>query len=195
MDKQKDLIDRILDIEQDMFSRVRSATPAPCQNEPDRFRQIRGSIYEAWNEEMLESYLEDLKVAQKKGRNLFSEKYARMDNLIPQLNTNPLIDKIVEVETKWQTEIRNKFPAVYNRLCRDASQAQDGSNFAVYLKCELETYSDKTIQLYYQHIKNALERGENMAISSLQRLVKKGGFNDLDHAENYLKNITDTMTD
>jgi len=36
-----------------------------------------------WSKEMLESYFDDLVIAQKKGRNLVTEKYARMDNLIP----------------------------------------------------------------------------------------------------------------
>jgi hypothetical protein len=128
-----------------------------------------------WPTEMLESYLDDLVTAQKNGRNLVTEKYARMDNLIPPLNTNPLIAKIVEIETKWQEEIKEQFPATYDRLCLGKTQARDGSDFSIYLRCELETYSDKTIDLYYQHVKKALDKNENSAISSLQRLVKKGG--------------------
>jgi len=188
MEEHKNLIQQILDIEWDMFSRVQSATPAPCQSAPDSFKKIRGSIYEMWSEEMLESYLNDLETAQKKGRNLVTEKYARMDNLIPSLNTNPLINKIVEIETKWQEEIMENFPATYDRLCRGKSQARDGSDFSIYLRCEIETYSDKTIELYYQHIREALDNNENTAISSLQRLVKKGGFSNLQHAEKFLKN-------
>ena len=187
MEEHQDLIEQILAIEWDMFSRVRSATPAPCQSAPDSFKTIRGSNYEMWSKEMLESYLDDLKIAQKKGRNLVTSKYARMDNLIPSLNTNPLINKIVEIETEWQKEILEKFPVTYDRLCRGTSQAQDGSNFSVYLRCEIETYSNKTIELYYQHVKIACDNEENNAISALQRLVKKGGFNDLDHAEAFLK--------
>jgi hypothetical protein len=171
------------------FSRVQSATPAPCQSAPDSFKKIRGSNYEMWSKEMLVSYLDDLKIAQKKRRNLVTEKYARMDNLIPPLNANPLIDKIVEIETKWQKKIMEKFPVTFDRLCRGTSQSQDGSNFSVYLRCEIETYSDKTIELYYQHVKTALDNDVNIAILALQRLVKKGGFNDLDHAEHFYFNL------
>ena len=144
-------------------------------------------VYEMWTNEMLESYLNDLKTAQKNGRNLLIEKYARMDNLIPPLNTNPLIDKIVEIETMWQEEIRNKYPAIYNRVCRSTDPARDGSNFSIYLQCELETYSDNTLELYYKNSKSAFDRGENLALRTLERLVKKGGYNDLDHAEKLLK--------
>lgn len=187
MDKQDILVKQILDIEWDMFSRVQSATPAPCQSAPDKFKKIRGSIFEMWSKEMLESYFDDLVIAQKKGRNLVTEKYARMDNLIPPINTNPLIEKIVEIESKWQDEIMVKFPVTYDRLCRGSSQTQDGSNFAVYLRCEIETYSDKTIELYYHHVKMAFDNDENLTISALKRLVRKGGFDDLLHAEAYLK--------
>jgi len=189
MTENHDIIEQILDIELYMFQRVKSSGPAPCQSVPDNFRKIRGSIYEMWTKEMLESYLNDLKVAQKKGRNLVTEKYARMDNLIPPLNTNPLIDKIVEIEAKWQEEIEVKYPAIYNRMCRSTNPAQDGSNFSVYLKGELETYSDNTLELYYENAKKTLEKGENLALRALERLIKKGGYNDLDHAENVLQSL------
>ena len=187
MGELQDLIEQILNIEWHMFSRVQSATPAPCQRAPDRFQKIRGSNYEMWTKGMLESYLCDLKMAQEAGRNLVTEKYARMDNLIPPLNTNPLLSKIVAIETKWQTEIMQEFPAIYDRLCRNPSQVQNGSNFSIYLRCELETYSDKTIQLYYQHVKKAVDKGRNIALAALQKLIKKGGYRDLDQAEKYLK--------
>jgi hypothetical protein len=187
MSESQDLIEQILNIEWQMFSRVKSATPAACQRAPDRFQKIRGSNYEMWTKEMLESYLHDLKMAQEAGRNLVTEKYARMDNLIPPLNTNPLLSKIVEIETKWQKEIMKKFPAVYDRLCRNTSQVQNGSNFSIYLKSELETYSDRTIQLYYEHVKKAVDKGRNIALDALKKLIKKAGYRDLDHAENYLK--------
>ena len=185
----QDLIQRILDIEWDMFRRVKSLTPASCQSSPDAFRKIRGSIYEMWEEDMLASYLDDLKIAQKNGRNLLTEKYARMDNLIPESNSSPFIDKIVQIESEWQVELRNKYPATYNRLCRSTAPAQDGSNFSVYLRSELETYSHKTIKLYYEHVQQAREKGKNIAMLALQKLIKKGGYHDLDHAERCLSKV------
>ena len=186
MAEYQGIIEEILDIELYMFQRVRSSGTAPCQDEPDAFRKIRASIYEMWTGEMLESYLSDLKAAQKDGRNLLMEKYARMDNLMPLLNTNPLIDKIVEIETGWQEEIRDRYPTIYNRVCRSTAPAQDGSNFSIYLQCELETYGDNTLELYYKNLINALDKGENLSLKMLERLVRKGGYNDLDHAEKSL---------
>lgn len=54
---------------------------------------------------MLESYFKDLVVATRTGRNLVFEKYAGMDNKIPKINMNPLIDNIVEIEQKWQDDL------------------------------------------------------------------------------------------
>jgi hypothetical protein len=136
---------------------------------------------------MLKSYLDDLELALKNGRNLLTEKYARMDGIIPAGDTNPLIDLIVVVEEKWQEEIKNKYPAIYAQVCRNISSAQDGSNFQVYLRSELETYGDRTIELYLEHVTRASRKGENLAESSLQHMVRKSGYNDLDHAESALR--------
>ena len=187
MTKSQELIEQILNIEWYMFQHVKAAGgSAPCQSAPDTFRKIRGSIFEIWTEELLLSYLEDLGDAEKKGRNLLSEKYARMDNLISPLNDHFLIDKIVEIETVWQEELKKKYPAFYEYSCRSTNSALDGSNFSIYLGSELETYSNKTIELYYDHVKKALEKGRNLSLTALRLLVQKAGYRDLDHAESHL---------
>lgn len=187
MDSQQDTIKKILNIEWYMFQRVKSSGgPAPCQSAPDTFKNIRASIFETWSPGMLASYLEDLKKAVDEGRNLLTEKYARMDNLIPPLSGNSLIDRIVEIETGWQEQARKKYPAIYSRVGRGTGAANDGSNFSIYLRSELETYSGKTLRLYYERIRRALDEGENLALLSLEMLVKKGGFKNLEHAENVL---------
>ena len=186
MAQYESIINQILDMEWYMFQRVKSAEPAACQTQPDTFRDIRRSIYATWTEEMLKAYLEDLKLARKSGRNLLTEKYARMDGIIPTINLNPLIELIVTIEEKWQKELQGRYPAVYNQVCRNIGSTQDGSNFEVYLRSELETYGDRTIELYLEHVRHAWRKGENLAVKSLQQLVRKGGYRDLDHAENCL---------
>lgn len=91
-------IDQILDIEWAMFQRVKSASPVPCQSAPTSFRKIRGANFEMWTDAMLKSYLSDLEAAHKKEKNLITEKYARMDGLIPPLN-NTLISEIAMIES------------------------------------------------------------------------------------------------
>lgn len=177
------LLEKILDLEWDMFVRVRSDQHAPCQTAPDNFRQIRGSLFEMWPDAMLASYLDDLTQAWACGRNLLTEKYARMDQLIEPLSANPVIDKILEIENKWQAELQELYPALYRRCCRKMDPTGNGSNFSVYLRCELETYSDPTLALYYQNVKNAEDEKRNLAQDALYSLVRKSKYRDLAHAE------------
>lgn len=182
----RELIARVLDSEWDMFRRVRSAHPAGCRQSPQTFRRVRASIFELWTEDMLASYLTDLQEAGESGRNLFTEKYARMDNLIPRTNFNPLIEKIVTIETFWQIKTSLIYPHLFRAVCRGSGPADDGSNFSVYLRSELETYGARTIELYYEQVEQAVSKGRNLTLEMLQRLVLKGGFRDLDQAERCL---------
>ena len=177
------LIKSILDKELRMFLAVESEGAASCQEHPEVFKQIRGSIYEMWSHEMLESYFKDLVLAERGGRNLVFEKYARMDNRIPQLSDNPLIGKIADIEEKWQQEIKSKYPAIYQHTCRDMSLAGDGSDFRVYLSCELETYGDKTLENYFKHIQAIFEADENWSLDMLEKLAQKSGIENLDILE------------
>ncbi len=189
MRKKQSLISEILNIEWIMFQCVKGENPAVCQTMPDKFRKIRGSIFKVWSPEALESYLSDLKDARRKGRNLLTEKYARMDNRIPPLSNNPLIEEIVKIETRWQEELRHKYPMVYEVMCRRTSPTSDGSNFSIYLKSELETYGVQTIELYLRKVKEAQKIDVNLAVESLEILVKEGGFSNIMHAEEYFANL------
>ncbi len=189
MRQKQSLINKILNIEWAMFQGVKGETPSSCQRMPGKFRKIRGSIFRVWSTETLESYLHDLKDAQRKNRNLLTEKYARMDNRIPPLRNNPLIEEIVKIETRWQEELRHSYPTVFEVMCRTTNMASDGSNFSIYLKCEVETYSDKTIALYFKKVKEAQKADINLTIKSLEILLKEGGFSNITHAERYLADL------
>jgi len=96
----EDIIEKILARELKMFLSVPSARKSSCQDYPESFKLHRKAQFSCWSRDTLESYLSDLEKAEEKGINLMTHKYARMDNLIPQLNSNPLIDKIVGVSLR-----------------------------------------------------------------------------------------------
>ena len=74
-----ELIDAIVQIEWPMFAGVNNeGGKAACQMDLATFRIMRISQSSAWGEELLESCLADLRAAQNQGRNLMTEKYARM---------------------------------------------------------------------------------------------------------------------
>lgn len=180
------LLNEILDLEWDMFVRVKSAYPVSCQSSPDEFRAIRGRVFEMWSEKMLNAYLEQLQTAKELGRNLLTEKYARMDNLIPPLTENIHIDEIVKISEQWQRDLQQRYPVLFSFCCRGMNPTGDGSNFSVYLSSELETYGDLVIDLYYQNVKSADAQGRNMSAEALLRLVQTSGYRDLRHAESCL---------
>ena len=62
-----------------MFQTVKNiGRKASCQDNKKTFYLIRSSQFRSWSIEILDSYLIDLKEAEGKGRNLLTEKYARM---------------------------------------------------------------------------------------------------------------------
>lgn len=186
MTMSQDLLSEVLDLEWEMFSEVRSAGSAACQSAPGNFRSIRGSLFSLWTDEMLASYRHDLVAARTAGRNLLMEKYARMDGLLPPPPANPMIEIILDIELDWQRDLRERYPALYARCCRQTDLAEDGSDFAIYLRGELETYGYDTVELYYANVDGAARAGRNLAVEALQQLVLAAGYADVDQAEKHL---------
>ncbi|MFH1625020.1 MAG: DUF4125 family protein [Pseudomonadota bacterium] len=168
--KLEELISSIIKIELNMFQRVRSVVPSLCQERPETFKVMRGMTYSVLSVDTLESYHEDLREAETGGRNLLTEKYARIDNLIPPLKTNALIDQLVEIETTWMEEFAAKHPHIL--------QGQS-AGFRCYLASELETYSDRTIDLYVKDVLKARKEGRNLAEERYETLAECLGYDSL----------------
>lgn len=186
MTNKQEIIREILDYELEMFLKVKSRGKAACQDNPDGFRFYRGAMFSVWSIKALESYREDVQRAQKEGKNLLTLKYARMENLIPILNDNILIDKIVDIEIGWVKEIATKYPHVHSKgkpIEEDTSQA---TSTRTYLRGELETYSDKTLELYYHNMLESRERGENLSEKICAMMVEGAGFATLQATEKNL---------
>jgi len=187
MSEEGKLIERILELELNMFLNVRSEYPVSCQQNPEGFRLHRGTQFSLWSEETLRSYHDDLLKAEQQGRNLMTLKYARMENLIPPLSVNPIIDEIVQMELKAQREMLLQYPGI---LTRGRPLGDDGSgttSFKTYLRGELETYSDRTLELLYRDIRQIEDRGENWAIQTYTHLFRELGYESLDEVEEGLR--------
>lgn len=177
MDKREEVIRKIVEIELDMFTKVKTAEPAPCQQQLKTFKLMRQMSHFVLATDTLESYLEDLIKAQAAGRNLVTEKYARMDNLIPPINTNPIIDDIVRIESAWMKELHEKYP--------NAIKIKGG--FSNYAASELETYSNRTLKYYYRDVFTALQEGENLAEKRYIYLYQALGYKSLEEVEHHAK--------
>ena len=170
MSRETELINEILAIELDWFLAVNADLSAESQQNPETFKVIRGSSFETWSEQTLNMYLEHLLNVQQKGRNLVKEKYARMTNLGPPLNDDPTIDDIIMIEEDWQREAANKYPHLFG---------QEGGT-EMYLRCELETYSNATLDSYFKDLSKAWAEGRNAITERYDRLAQTLGYSSLE---------------
>ena len=186
MKNKQELIQEIIDLELDMFLNVRAREPVSCQENPEAFRFHRGVLFSVWSEAALESYRDDLVRANAEGLNLMTLKYARMENSIPPLSENPLIDRIVEIEIAWTKELAAKYPRLHSRGRPIDEDGSRGTSIKTYLRGELETYSDNTLALYYQNQTQALEQKKNLAEKVLLATAAGAGYGSLQEAEDGL---------
>ena len=141
-----------------------------CQTRPDTFRAMRKMAHAAHDDALLESYLADLRQAEADGRNVMVEKYARMDDRLPPLSTSPLLDQIADAEEAFLHEAQRLYPNVI--------KSNGQGMFRRYLRCELETLSLRTLELYAAQIDRARREGRNLVVERhdyLMRLLGKGG--------------------
>lgn len=201
---RKDLIAQVVAIEWEMFQKVSNiGGRASCQDNIKTFTVMRSTQTSAWSEAVLSSYLEDLKEAKANGTNLLTEKYARMmeftspaeyaniqQHLAPiEDDKKLLIDKIVEINVLWSKELQIKFPYVRQRG-RPTSAEDDNryiTSLETYLRCELATYSMRTVLLYYQNVLEQKSNNINGAELVMADMVKQYGFKSLEEANQQLK--------
>ena len=180
------LIKEIVERELAMFLAVQAREPASCQENPDQFRAFRSANFSCWPEDALRSYGEDLLQAEHAGNNLLTLKYALMEGIIPPLTDSTLPEAIVEIEIHWVRELARRYPLIH-RTCRPIDQdTPSATSFATYLRGELETMSEQTLELYHRHQCCCRDRGENLAAVRLLTTLQAKGFTSLDEAEEYL---------
>lgn len=183
-DREK-LMDRIVESELRMFLSVPADGDYRCRQYPDSFRLHRKAQFSIWSDDTLGSYLHDLQGAEKEGKNLMTIKYARMDDLIPRENSNPLIDRIAEIQYRWQKELFHTYPH-FMAGARPLSEDDDSAlktSFETYLKGELETYSDNTLSLLHRDLRNLAKKRMNGSELVYDYLVKGLGYGSLEEAE------------
>ena len=160
------LLDQIAEKELKMF------LDAPDESEglkqrPEAFKLTRVMAHSAHDEAFLSSYLRDLTDAAKVGRNFIVEKYGRLQNILPPLNESPLLAKIASAEAAWLNEAHKLYPEIIKKGASD--------KFEDFLRCELETLSDKSLELYGEEVQNALAEKKNLALARHNWLAQKLG--------------------
>lgn len=171
------IIDRIIAEEWEMFASVNTHEPVACQHRYKTFQLMRWMTHSIHTREFLKSYLADLTHAKATGRNLMTEKYARMERQIPPLKDRrmqALIKEITGIEANWMKELRKCYSLIF---------ADQADSFLNYAGCELETLSDQSITLYHKEVVDALAKGRNLISERYENLAKKLGYDSLGHMD------------
>ena len=188
--------------EWNQFQQVRNeGGRASCQNHMKEFVMNRLAQFLTWDDAMRESYYEDLTDAESVGWNLLTEKYARMMrytapaqyaalcNRLPVISEpkERLVEKIVAIQLKWQEDYARRYPRVArgSRPTDHSADADYVTSFETYLRCELYTYSERTLRAYLSHAEELARRGGNMTIQNLEYMAKLYGFSSLQEMEEH----------
>ena len=191
-----DTLDRIVEIEWEMFQNtVNEGGRASCQDDRRTFDIMRRSQWSALPEPVQESYLADLEIAAAAGRNLVTEKYARImaytapeeyakiEKYLPAVSGEvyELAHEITTMQTEMDREASLRYPNLM-ALGRRASQrgaAQGDTAFDAYLEGELQTFSAATLRLYLDYLKHS---GCNHVTAVLENIARLRGYASLEEA-------------
>ena len=176
---------------------------ADCQNDPETFAIMRRCQFVCWNDELVESWHNDLLTAKAAGRNLLSEKYAWMMRstapyefrliskhlVFPTILAEQMIEEIAATEVEWMDQYEKQYPfmASGNRPVRKEKDSEYVTSFETYLTGELHTYSENTLILYLEMIKQLKREGRSLSFEVMNAMVKAYGYKNLDDAERQQK--------
>jgi hypothetical protein len=189
MTEKERIIEAILEIELAMFLTVNPQQTSSCQEYPESFKLHRRAQFHPWSEEALGSYLDDLRRAKERGDNLMRQKYARMQGLLPPAAGSTVLEEIVRLKMAWQRAMFLSHPAVMSGarpLTDEGTQAQMTS-FETYARGELETYSERTLELLHRDLLAMQARGESLSEMVYDYLVRASGYESLEEAEKKMK--------
>ena len=196
-----DLVEEVIRREWDQFQRTENeGGRASCQGNWPMFHQMRASQFMTWPEDLLRSYLDDLDEANRVGRNLVTEKYARMmastapdeyreriEPFIPRLSDERIArqERVIDVQVAWARDFRGRYPKLgaAMRVLTTAEDTPEDTSFETYLRGELGTYSDRTMALYEAMVENLQAADRNLTEQTVANTVRLGGFADLEEAE------------
>ena len=196
-----DRVENILRIEFDMMQNTQNiGGRASCQDDWETFYIMRGSQYASWRDDMLEFWEDFVTKCRNEGRNMVTEKYAKMmrftdpgyytQHLEPYLpktpqESFPLIDEIVTAMVKWELEFAEKYPKI-SGTGRPITSDQDKYGFTsleTYARGELETYPVELLEMYADYVKELQADGKSLAMINQGIMVKMYGYETIEEAE------------
>lgn len=197
------LIKELILLEWQAFDQVKNeGGRAGCQDDWETFSIMRKSQYLTWTVDMLKSYIHDFHVANDNGWNLITEKYGRMmastaperyaeikDSfpVIPQVKQE-IVEEIVKIQVDWMEEFARRYPkaATNARKIHTYEDEAFQTSYETYLRGELLTYSDQTLDLYGRFIAQLCREEKNLAEMTMTYTAQLYGYESLDELERRL---------
>lgn len=190
----------LVDYEWKAFDKVQGVDGrATCQDDFETFQIMRSSQFYVWEDALCESYREDLESAQAQGRNLVSEKYGfmmesndpqgfeKIRQQLPEMSSEKEreIEEILTLQMAMVLALEKKYPRFVSqgRSLRREEDSIYNTSYETYLRGELCSYSEKTVKLYLEMLKNHQKEGINTAKRYMEQVAKQYGYLSLKSAE------------
>ena len=199
-EEKKREIDEVVRREWTMFRKVQNeGGRADCQDDWDTFHVMREAQYAPWPEPLINMLNVGLMYAEETGRNVMSEKYARMmagtapekyreieDRLPPVKDScRELAEKIIAIHKKWMAAHAETYPALsaQGRPLYTEQDTEWNTSSETYLRGELLTWQEDLLRAYLQFVKECEAQGRNLVAEQDAYAVKAYGYASLEEAE------------
>jgi len=168
------LLSEVIDLEWEMLRAARTAQPAAGPEEQRTFRLMRWMTHSVLTEELLAWLLGHLERAKAEGRNLMTEKYARMGGQIPPLSDSPFIGRIADLEQTWMDAVQRRYPLTFPGA---------GGPFRQSLTAELETYPEDYLEAHFAFEAACKAAGRNLVEERFELLFLQLGHESIEARE------------
>lgn len=193
------LMNTVIDMEWEMFQKVRNAGgKASCQNNPDTFYIMRYSNYCVMSQATMDKIRSDYLNAKLKERNLVMERYAYMmaethpdyfkeylQPFLPVVSTvkNELVESCLECYIRFQKEFIKGYPGYAAKGRPMGGAGQPGVSVEAYMRGELKTYSEDTLESFLKDLRSADEAGHNLVEAVQKATVGFYGYQSIEEAQ------------
>lgn len=197
------LVNELVSLEWEAFDKVdNEGGRADCQDDWETFSIMRKSQYLTWTPDMLRSYIRDFHTANDNRWNLIAEKYGRMmastaperyeqikDRFpkVPEVKQE-IIEEIVKIQVDWMEDFARNYPkaAANARSIHSYEDHTFNTSYETYLRGELLTYSDETLDLYGRFIAQLCTEEKNLAEMIMTNTAILYGYRSLEELEGRL---------
>ena len=172
---------------------------ADCQDDWETFSIMRRGQYYSFPCELVMMIRADFAAAATGGRNVITEKYgymmetsapsefAEIAGKLPQVSEKKraLCGAILPIQVGWMEDFAARYPKLAGqaRVIHTEDDTAVNVSYETYLRGELYTYSDDTLETYGRFIVSVYQRGENLAENIMREEVYMYGYDSLDEAE------------